>query len=62
MFVGGYIFLGKLVRDAAYLALIRPANGEPWSVLLTSAPIAAVYAAVAGIVALTLYRAAMGER
>ena len=62
MFVGGYLFLGKWLRDAAYFALTRAANGEPWSTLLTSAPIAAVYAAVAGMVALMLYRAAMGER
>ena len=62
MFVAGYIFLGKWLRDAAYLALTRSANAEPWSTLLTSAPLAALYAAFAGMIALTLYRAAMDER
>jgi rod shape-determining protein MreD len=62
MFVAGYIFVGKWLHDCAYLALTHSVNGEPWSTLLTSAPLSALYAAVAGVVALTLYRAAMGER
>jgi rod shape-determining protein MreD len=62
IFVAGYIFIGKWLRDAAYLALTHSEHTEPWSALLTSAPIAALYAALAAVVALTLYRAAMGER
>ena len=62
IFVAGYIFVGKWLHDCAYLALTHGVNGEPWSTLLTAAPLAALYAAVAGLLALTLYRAAMGER
>ena len=62
LFVGVYVFLGKWLRDAAYLALTRAATGEPWGALVTAAPLAAVYAAFAAMVALTLYRAAVGDR
>lgn len=62
LFVGGYIFLGKWLRDALFMLLTRTTHAEPWGSLLTAAPISAVYAAVAGMVALTLYRAATGER
>jgi rod shape-determining protein MreD len=62
LFVAMFVFLGKWSHDAAYLVLTRSEHAEPWSTLLTSAPIAAVYTAFAAIVALTLYRAATGER
>lgn len=62
LFVGAYIFLGKWLRDALYFMLTRAAHPEPWGWLLTSAPLAAVYAAVGIMVAITLYRAATGER
>lgn len=62
LFVGAYIFLGKWLRDALYFALTRSAHPESWGVLLTEAPLAAVYAAFGIMVALTLYRAATGER
>jgi rod shape-determining protein MreD len=59
LFVAVYIFLGKLLRDLFYQVLTR---STPWSDLWTVSPIAALYAAVAGIVALTLYRAATSDR
>jgi rod shape-determining protein MreD len=62
LFVGVYIFLGKWLRDALYFVITQSANPEPWGLLLTGAPIAALYTAFAIMVALTLYRAATGER
>jgi rod shape-determining protein MreD len=62
LFVGVYIFLGKWLRDSLYFVLTRSAHPEPWGVLLTATPLAAVYAAFGIMVALTLYRAATGER
>lgn len=59
LFVAVYIFLGKLLRDLIYLALTRSA---PWSDLWSVTPIAALYAAIAGLVALMLYRAATSDR
>jgi rod shape-determining protein MreD len=59
LFVAAYIFLGKLLRDVFYQVLTR---GAPWSDLYTAAPLAALYAAVAAIVALTLYRASTSDR
>jgi cell shape-determining protein MreD len=62
LFVGLYIFVGKWLRDALYLGLAHSAVGESWFTLLTKIPVAAVYAAFAAMVALTLYRAATNER
>ena len=59
LFVAAYVFLGKWLRDLIYMILTRSA---PWSDLWSNAPIAALYAAVAGVVALTLYRAATSDR
>ena len=59
LFVAAYVFLGKWLRDLIYMVLTRSA---PWSDLWSSAPIAALYAAVAGVIALTLYRAATSDR
>lgn len=59
VFVGAYILLGKWVRDLLYQLLTRSA---PWSDLWTSALLIALYTAVAGMVALTLYRAATSDR
>jgi rod shape-determining protein MreD len=62
LFVAVYIFLGKWLRDALYFVITRSDHGEAWGSLLTVAPIAAVFAAIAGMVAITMYRAATGER
>jgi rod shape-determining protein MreD len=59
LFVAVYIFVGKLLRDLLYQLLTR---GTAWSDLWTTSPIAALYAAVAAMVALTLYRAATSDR
>jgi rod shape-determining protein MreD len=59
LFVAAYVFLGKWLRDALYNLLTRAA---PWSDLWSSSLLAALYAAVAGIIALTLYRAATSDR
>jgi rod shape-determining protein MreD len=59
LFVAVYIFLGKALRDVIYQVLTR---SQPWSDLWSATPLAALYAAVAGIVALTLYRAATSDR
>lgn len=58
LFVAAYVFLGKVLRDAIYVAITQ-AN---WGTMLTSTPIAALYAAGAGLVALGVYRAVTGER
>lgn len=58
LFVAVYVFLGKLVRDAIYIAVTQAG----WGTMFTSTPIAALYAAGAGLVALGIYRAVTGER
>jgi rod shape-determining protein MreD len=59
LFVAAYIFIGKLLRDALYQLLTR---SQPWSDLWTVSLLAGLFAAVAGVVALTLYRAATSDR
>lgn len=58
LFVAVYVFLGKVIRDVIRIAIT---NGE-WEGVLTSTPLAALYAAGAGLVALGIYRAVTGER
>jgi rod shape-determining protein MreD len=60
--VAVYVFIGKWLRDALYFLVTKSAHDDPWSVLITSAPIAAIFAAVSALFALMLYRAATGER
>lgn len=62
LFVAVYIFLGTWLREALFVGLTRSSLGEPWGVLLTSAPMVAAYTAVSAMIAITLYRAATGER
>lgn len=62
LFVAVYVFLGKWLRDALYFVVTRSAHGDPWGSLLTTAPVAAIFAAFSAMVAVTLYRAATGER
>ena len=62
LFVGAYVFLGKWLRDAFYMVITHSAHSESWGVLLTGTPVSALYAASAAMIALTLYRAATGER
>jgi rod shape-determining protein MreD len=62
-FIGLYLFLGKWLADAVYLA-VAPTRGvdRPWAALLTEAPIRALVTAIAGVLALAAYRALSGER
>ena len=62
LFVAVFIFLGTWLREALFVALTRSTIGEPWGVLLTGAPLVALYTAISAMIALTLYRAATGER
>ena len=59
LFVAVYIFLGKWLRDLIYQLLTRT---EAWSYLWSTGLLAALYTAVAAIIALTLYRAATSDR
>lgn len=58
LFVAVYLFLGKVLRDAIHVVLTEAESG----VLLTATPIAALYAMVAGLIALGVYRTISGER
>ena len=60
LFIMLYLFLGVWLREAIQLFVSR--QGVDWAVLYTDAPIAAVYATVAGLVALGVFRAVADER
>ena len=60
LFVTIYLFLGVWLREAIQALVSR--QGIEWSMLYTSAPVSAIYAAVAGIVALGVFRAVADER
>lgn len=62
LFIGAYVFIGKWLRDTLYFVFTRAAYPNPWTELLTAAPVAAAYAAFAAMVALTLFRGATGDR
>ena len=62
-FVAGYLFLGKWLHDAVFFLLAHMGGGaEALSRLLVQAPLGGLYAAACGMLALSLYRAATGER
>jgi|SRR5690606_17403143 len=58
LFVALYLFLGKALRDAIHVLLTEAESG----MLLSSTPIAALYAMFAGIIGVGVYRAITGER
>lgn len=63
LFIVPYLFLGKWLADAVVL-LVRPAAGPVhglWLELVTSVPISAVWSAVAGTVALAIFRITAGR-
>ena len=63
LFIGVYLFLGKWLHDMLYGLLVRElARGDLASRALVHAPLAAIWAALAGIVAMLIYRAATGDR
>jgi rod shape-determining protein MreD len=56
-FLAIYLFLGKWIQEALYYALAGGVRrGEPVEMLLVQAPLNALYVAVAGLVALFIYR------
>ncbi|MEX2283220.1 MAG: rod shape-determining protein MreD [Gemmatimonadota bacterium] len=63
LFVAAFLFIGKWLHDFGYWLLARDPSASGFvSLFLVDVPIAALYAAVAGVVALLLYRASTGER
>lgn len=57
VFVAVYLFAGKWLFDTLLFLLTGTAFGPGASYLLLISPLAALYAAAAGLVSLTLYRA-----
>lgn len=63
LFIAFYLFVGKWLADALYLLIAPGARIDGWAAqLLTQVPLRALYTAVAGAVALALYRSVVGER
>jgi rod shape-determining protein MreD len=63
LFLVVYLFLGKWLRDALILLLDQaPGSVEPVSEIFLGMPVAAIVAALAGMVGMVLYRVATGER
>lgn len=63
LFLGLYLFLGKWARDALYYGVATVVRrGDAVSALLVRAPVAALYAAVAGVVAIVIYRSLTRSR
>lgn len=63
LFLGLYLFLGKWARDALYYGVAEVMRrGDAWGALLLRAPLAALYAAVAGVVAIVIYRSLTRSR
>lgn len=57
VFLGIYLFLGSWIQDGLYFTLVGGARrGEPLQELLLLAPLEALYAAAAGLVAVLIYR------
>jgi rod shape-determining protein MreD len=57
VFVGIYLFLGAWIQDALYFTLAGGVRrGEPVDALLVNAPLEAIYAALAGLAAVVIYR------
>lgn len=62
-FLAVYLFLGKWLHDTLYFVIARAVGREDAvSRLLVEAPIAAAYAALAGLLAYSAYRAFTRER
>jgi rod shape-determining protein MreD len=63
LFITAYLFIGKWLRDAIWYLFAATANDvDPVSTLWTAAPLHALITAVAGAVALMIFRAVVGER
>jgi rod shape-determining protein MreD len=57
-----YLFLGKWLRDVITYALTDSAAGDLAATLFVSLPLLALYAALAGVVSVVVYRGLSGER
>lgn len=58
LFLTLYLFLGAWAQDALYYGVAQSVRrGEPLEALLLHAPLEAAYVAVAGVVAIVIYRA-----
>ena len=63
LFLGLYLFMGKWARDALYYAVaVVVRRGDPVESLLVHAPLAALYAAVVGLIAIVAYRSLTRSR
>ncbi len=57
LFLGMYLFFGAWIQDALYFIVAGGVRrGEPVDALLLTAPVEALYAAAAGLVAVVIYR------
>ncbi|HUG41449.1 MAG TPA: rod shape-determining protein MreD [Longimicrobiales bacterium] len=57
LFLAAYLFLGKWARDALYYGVAEVVRrGDAVGALLLRAPVAGLYAAAAGVVAIIAYR------
>lgn len=63
VFIGLYLFIGKWLHDLIYYLIAGSAlPGNTVYRLLVQAPLGALYAAAAGLIALLIYRVVSGER
>ncbi len=63
LFIAVYLFIGKWLRDVIWFVTAPDARqGTPMDTLWTVSPLQALTAAVAGAVALMIFRAIVGER
>lgn len=63
LFIGLYLFAGTWVFNAARLLMAGAGmRADPLHQLLVQAPLAALYSAAAGVIALLLYRVVVGDR
>jgi rod shape-determining protein MreD len=63
LFVGVYFFLGKWLHDLLFWAFARETvRSGFFEQFLLRSPVAALYAAAAGMVALLIYRATTGDK
>jgi rod shape-determining protein MreD len=57
IFLTVYLFFGKWAQEALYYGIaVGVRRGDPVEILLTQAPLHALYAAAAGLVAVSMYR------
>ncbi|MEO5510606.1 MAG: rod shape-determining protein MreD [Longimicrobiales bacterium] len=63
LFIAAYLFLGKWLRDAIWFGAAPAAHaGDPINLLWTVTPLYALITAVCGAIAISIFRAVVGER